>query len=177
MAEEAVHFTLQDVILGICSKITRRHPHIFGEGEDFPGWEDIKADERKGHADKSALASVAHALPALLRAQKLQKRAARTGFDWPDLAGPLAKIHEELKELAEACSEVERKDEAGDLLFAVVNLVRAHGVDAEEALRAANRKFETRFKAMEQLAGTEFSALSLDQQEELWQQVKSNERA
>src|SRR3546814_5004718 len=81
MAEEAGHFTLQDVILGICSKMTRRHPHIFGEGEYFPGWEDIKADERKGHADKSALASVAHALPALLRAEKLQKRAARTGFD------------------------------------------------------------------------------------------------
>src|SRR3546814_4755354 len=87
MAEEAGHFTLQDVILCICSKMTRRHPHIFGEGEYFPGWEDIKADERKGHADKSALASVAHALPALLRAEKLQKRAARTGFDRPDHEG------------------------------------------------------------------------------------------
>src|SRR3546814_3782102 len=87
MAEEAGHFTLQDVILGICSNMTRRHPPIFGEGEYFPGREDIKAAERKGHVDTSALASVAHALPALLRAEKLQKGAARTGFDWPDRDG------------------------------------------------------------------------------------------
>lgn len=187
IAEEAGLFDLGDVARSISEKLIARHPHIFGPhifgGAETPNrlreehWEELKAAERIRKGASSALDHVALALPALLRAQKLQKRAARTGFDWPDVAGPLAKVHEELEELADASSDIDRKEEAGDLLFAVVNLVRACGVDAEEALRAANRKFEARFKAMEQLAGTEFSTLSLDQQEELWQQVKSNERA
>ncbi|MEM6267360.1 MAG: MazG nucleotide pyrophosphohydrolase domain-containing protein, partial [Pseudomonadota bacterium] len=125
---------------------------------------------------QGALDGVALALPALLRAQKLQKRAARTGFDWPDPAGSRAKIFEEMEELNTAFSDEHKFEEAGDLLFAVVNFVRAHGIVAEDALRAANTKFETRFRAMEALAGETFPDLSLDQQEALWQQVKADEK-
>ena len=125
----------------------------------------------------SALDGVASALPALMRAQKLQKRAARTGFDWPDTEGPTAKIREEMQELAEASSQQEKAEEAGDFLFAAVNLVRAYGIDAEEALRAANTKFERRFRGMEKLAEGRFDQLSLEEQEEHWQSVKKNERA
>ena len=116
------------------------------------------------------------ALPALMRAEKLQKRAARVGFDWPDPAGPADKVREELQELAEAGDEAARIEEAGDLLFAAVNLVRAHGIAPEDALRAANAKFEARFRAMEALAASQdvdFAALDLERQEELWQAVKS----
>lgn len=181
IAEESGLFDLHDVARSIADKLMARHPHIFGNESTRTvprdeHWEALKAQERVDKGALSAIDGVAAALPALLRAQKLQKRAARTGFDWPDISGPLAKIHEELKELAEASSENERKEEAGDLLFAVVNLVRAYGINAEEALRAANHKFETRFKAMEHLAGPQFSELTLDEQEELWQQVKGGER-
>jgi ATP diphosphatase len=119
---------------------------------------------------------VALALPALMRAEKLQKRAARHGFDWPDTEGPADKVREEMAELAAAGTDEERLEEAGDLLFAAVNLVRAHGIAPEEALRAANAKFEARFRAMEALAagrGQDFAALSLDEQEALWQAVKA----
>ncbi|OGS56582.1 MAG: nucleoside triphosphate pyrophosphohydrolase [Erythrobacter sp. RIFCSPHIGHO2_12_FULL_63_10] len=182
IADEAGQFDIYDVARSISDKLVARHPHIFAGAEPDLNlreerWEAIKADERLKKGASSALDGVAHALPALLRAEKLQKRAARTGFDWPDVGGPLAKIHEEIKELAEANSEDEQKEEAGDLLFAVVNLVRTYGINAEEALRAANHKFETRFKAMEHLAGPQFPALSLDEQEDLWQRVKSNERS
>ena len=117
---------------------------------------------------------VALALPALMRAHKLQKRAARDGFDWPDTEGPEAKIIEEIEELKSASPET-LEEEAGDLLFATVNFVRAHGVDAEIALRAANAKFERRYRAMEEKAPGEFAALSLDEQEALWQAVKRDE--
>lgn len=182
IAEESGLFDMDDVARSISEKLVTRHPHIFGDAEPPKSmreerWEQIKAAERAQKGASSALDHVAIALPALLRAQKLQKRAARTGFDWPDTEGPLAKINEEIKELAEAPSDAARNEEAGDLLFAVVNLVRAYGINAEEALRAANHKFEARFKAMERLAGEEFAALSLDQQEELWQRVKNEERS
>lgn len=182
IAEEAGLFEMDDVARSISDKLVARHPHIFSDEAPVDiareeRWEALKAGERLKKGANSALDGVAHALPALLRAQKLQKRAARTGFDWPDIEGPLQKLHEELKELAEASSESERKEEAGDLLFAAVNLVRAYGINAEETLRAANHKFETRFKAMEHLAGPQFPALSLDEQEELWQRVKSDERS
>ncbi len=111
-----------------------------------------------------------------MRAEKLQKRAARAGFDWPDTGGPAAKVIEEMEELSAATSETERVEEAGDLLFAAVNLVRHNAVAPEDALRAANAKFERRFRAMEQLAaadGKEFAALSLDEQEALWLAAKS----
>ena len=176
MASEAGHFTLDDVITRICDKLERRHPHIFG-GASQGGhqlWEQIKAEERAAKSDQSALAGVAFALPALERAAKLQKRAARTGFDWPDADGPRAKIDEELQELADADPE-HRAEELGDLLFAVVNLARHLKIDPEDALRHANRKFERRFRAIETAPG--FSALSLDQMEALWQAAKTAQSA
>lgn len=176
MAEEAGHFAFADVAAAISDKMEARHPHIFGtEGGsmDSARWEDLKARERAAKGTTSALDGVALALPALLRAQKLQQRAARTGFDWPDPSGAEAKIAEELAELKAAGTDLEKFEEAGDLLFAVVNFLRAHGISAEDALRAANAKFERRFRAMEGLAGPEaFPKLSLEAQEELWQRVK-----
>ena len=177
MAEQAGHFMLQDVIDGITEKMVRRHPHIFGEGvrreDGHMHWEAIKAAERADRdSDNSALAGVAKALPALLRAEKLQKRAARTGFDWPDTRGVMAKIEEELREVHEAASPEEHQEEVGDLLFAVVNLARHLKVDAEVALRGANAKFEARFRAMEAMAGDGFAGLSLDEKERLWQSAK-----
>lgn len=177
MAEELGAFAFADVVEAIADKMEARHPHIFG---DQPGtmtetrWESLKADERAKAGATSAMDGVALALPALLRAQKLQKRAARDGFDWPDIAGPEAKITEELEELRDANGDA-LEEEAGDLLFAAVNLVRAYGVDPEAALRRGNAKFERRYRAMEALAEGRFSALSLDEQEALWQAVKDFE--
>ncbi|MBP6363023.1 MAG: nucleoside triphosphate pyrophosphohydrolase [Novosphingobium sp.] len=183
IAEEAGHFAFADVAAAISAKMEARHPHVFGNAADEGQsrdvrWEQLKADERSAKGAQSALDGVALALPALLRAEKLQKRAARVGFDWPDAQGPTDKVVEELAELASARTELERAEEAGDLLFATVNLVRAHGLSAEEALRAANLKFERRFTAMETLAAQrdqDFAALSLDEQEALWLDVKASE--
>jgi ATP diphosphatase len=176
MAEEAGHFSFADVAAAISAKMEARHPHIFSGGGgtmDDRRWEDLKAREREAKGTRSAIEGVALALPALMRAEKLQKRAARTGFDWPDPLGAEAKIAEEIAELKAATTEAAKVEEAGDLLFAAVNFVRAHGIGAEEALRAANAKFEGRFRAMEALAGPEeFPKLSLEAQEQLWQQVK-----
>jgi ATP diphosphatase len=171
MAEEARSFDLSDVLNGIADKLERRHPHIFGDAAagGHHLWETLKAEERKSHPDQSALAGVALALPALERAAKLQKRAARTGFDWPDIEGPKAKIHEELEEIATAPPEMV-EEEVGDLLFAVVNFARHLKIDPEEALRKANRKFEKRFRAIEQAPG--FGAMSLNQMEALWVEAK-----
>ena len=171
MAEKAGHFTLQDVLARISDKLERRHPHIFGGAEQGGHhlWEVIKAEERAKLDDKSALAGIAMALPALERAMKLQKRAARTGFDWPDIAGPKDKIREELDEIAEAPPE-ELEEEVGDLLFAVVNFARFLKVEPEEALRKANRKFEKRFRQIEKAPG--FADMTLDQMEELWVAAK-----
>ena len=177
MAEEAGLFTLDDVIARICDKMERRHPHIFGQASDGGHhlWEVIKAEERSVHEDKSALAGVALALPALERAAKLQRRAARTGFDWPDVSGPRAKIDEELAEL-EAETEHQRKlEEMGDLLFAVVNLARHLNIEPEAALREANRKFESRFRAIEVSPG--FEKMSLDEMEALWAEAKLTQSA
>jgi ATP diphosphatase len=181
IAEEAGQFGFDDVARTISDKLEARHPHIFA-GETPPGearderWEAIKAVERAGKGRHSAMDGVARALPALLRAEKLQKRAAREGFDWPDREGPADKLREEIAELAE-CPDDERIEEAGDLLFAAVNLVRAYGIKAEDALRAANDKFERRYRAMEALAGGgDFASLSLEEQEALWQRVKASER-
>ncbi len=175
MAEDAGHFTLDDVLNGICDKMERRHPHLFGNAEHGGHhlWEEIKAVEREKSADASALAGVAKALPALERAQKLQRRAARTGFDWSDATGPRAKIDEELAELDAETKPGAREEELGDLLFALVNLARHLNIDAEEALRKANRKFEARFRAIEKAPG--FSALSLDEMEELWVRAKADQ--
>lgn len=181
IAEEAGQFAFDDVARSISDKLEARHPHIFA-GAPPPGearderWEALKAAERAHKGATSALDGVAKALPALMRAEKLQKRAAREGFDWPDTAGPADKLVEEIGELAEASPD-KRLEEAGDLLFAAVNLVRAYGLGAEEALRAANDKFERRFRAMETLSDGTFAALTLEQQEALWQQVKQGEGA
>ena len=177
MAEEAGHFSVADVIASISDKMVRRHPHIFADQSvENWDWEAIKAEERSSGGAHSAMDGVALALPALMRAQKLQKRAARTGFDWPDVMGAIEKIGEEVEELLEAETEADRIEEAGDLLFAAVNAVRHMGVSAEDALRAANTKFERRFRAMEALGGEGFDALPLDDMEALWQRAKRNER-
>jgi ATP diphosphatase len=175
MAEELGQFTLDDVIGRICDKLERRHPHIFGDAAETPGWEAIKAAERRDKTDASALAGVATALPALDRAAKLQRRAARTGFDWPAASGPRAKIDEELQEL-DAEKNVERQtEELGDLLFAVVNLARHLKIDPEEALRKASRKFERRFRSIEKTPG--FEAMTLDEKEALWVAAKLTQPA
>lgn len=177
IAEEAGAFTFDDVAAAISDKMERRHPHIFGasvEGSHHL-WETIKAQERAEKADAGALSGVALGLPALLRAEKLQKRAARVGFDWPDAAGPRAKIDEELEEVSTAADE-DRAEEVGDLLFAVVNWARHLGVDAEAALRSANMKFERRFAVMETSAGGSIAGRALGDQEELWLAAKQAER-
>jgi nucleoside triphosphate diphosphatase len=171
MAEEAGLFVFSDVVEAICSKMTRRHPHVFA-GEAKPDWEALKALERSTEEDSSALSGVALGLPALMRAEKLQKRAARTGFDWPDADGPRAKISEEIAEVENAHTADELEDELGDLLFSVVNWARKLGVDPEVALRRANGKFEKRFRHMENAAGDRFEALDLDAMEALWQRSK-----
>ena len=177
MAEEAGHFALADVVASISDKMERRHPHIFGDAADGGNhrWEQIKAEERAAKADSGALDGAAVGLPALLRAEKLQKRAARVGFDWPDASAPRAKIDEELAEVADAATQADREEEIGDLLFAVANWARHLGVDPEAALRAGNAKFERRFKAME-AADAEFATRDLEAQEALWRAVKTAER-
>ena len=177
MAEDAGYFSLDDVIERICDKMQRRHPHIFGDAEHGGHhlWEIIKADERASDPDKSALAGVALALPALERAAKLQRRATRAGFDWPDVSGPRAKIDEELAEL-EAETDHDRKlEELGDLLFAVVNLARHLNIEPEAALREANRKFEQRFRTIEQAPG--FTDMTLEEMEALWVLAKKGQLA
>lgn len=184
IAEEAGHFTFEDVAAAISAKLEQRHPHIFGTDADdtttqAERWETLKARERAAGGATSALDGVALALPALMRAEKLQKRAARVGFDWPDPEGPKAKVLEELDELASAQNDKERLAEAGDLLFAAVNVARSHGIAAEDALRAANARFEWRFRHMEDMAkgdGRNFADLPLEEQEIYWQAAKESER-
>lgn len=175
MAEEAGHFSIADVIAGVCAKMERRHPHIFGQAEVRPDWEAMKAEERAGKAS-SHLDGVARGLPALLRARKLQARAARAGFDWPEVAPVRDKLLEELAELEAAQGEEAKLEEAGDLLFVLVNLLRHHGIEAETALRLGNAKFERRFRAMEAMAEGAFDSLTLEAQDRLWNLVKSGEK-
>jgi ATP diphosphatase len=175
IAEEAGLFALPDVIEAISDKMERRHPHIFGDARTGGHhlWEQVKADERTAKGATSILDGVALGLPALARAEKLQKRAARTGFDWPDAEGPRAKITEELGELDAEIDPVRQEEELGDLLFAVVNLARHLKIDAEEALRKANRKFETRFRAIE--VEPRFGELTLEEKEALWVRAKRDQ--
>jgi ATP diphosphatase len=177
MAQEAGRFDFDAVADAISDKMERRHPHLFGAADQGGHhlWEQIKAVERGARGHESALDGIALALPALMRAEKLQKRAARTGFDWPDPSGARAKIDEELAEVEAAATPEDRAEEIGDLLFATVNWARKLGVDPEVALRAANAKFERRFRAMEAEAGDAFATLDLEAQEALWQRAKSNE--
>ncbi len=173
IAEDLGHFVFADVVTAISDKMERRHPHIFGDVAEGGHhlWEQIKAEERRAKAASGTLDGVALGLPALMRAEKLQNRAARVGFDWPDEAGPRAKIDEEMQEIVEATPDT-LEEEFGDLLFTVVNWARHRGVDAEAALRNANLKFERRFRGMEEIAGEGFPALDLEAKEALWQDVK-----
>jgi nucleoside triphosphate diphosphatase len=172
MAEEQGIFDIADVIAAIAAKMTRRHPHIFGEASESPGWETLKAAEREAHPDDSALAGVALALPALKRAEKIQRRAARVGFDWPDARGPRQKIDEELGEIERAESDEDRAAEIGDLLFSIVNYARHVGVNPETALRDSVARFEKRFRKVEAIADKPLSEMNIDELEALWQRAK-----
>jgi ATP diphosphatase len=193
MAEEAGAFDIDEVIHSLVDKMVARHPHVFGDAAidsaeaQTGAWEVMKAAERAEKAKDgpvSALDGVALGLPALMRAEKLTKRAGRVGFDWPSPEPVLDKLHEEIGELEEAIARPERDqahvaEELGDMLFVVANLCRKLSVDPEEALRAANAKFVKRFSGMEELArsrGLDFASLSLDEQEALWTEVKAAER-
>lgn len=172
IAEELGAFALNDVMTAICAKMVRRHPHIFGTDRCSPGWEALKAAERSGGEDQSALAGIALSLPALKRAEKIQKRAARVGFDWPDAVGPRSKVDEELGEFDAASEVKDRAAELGDLLFSVVNLARHHAIDPEAALRDASARFESRFRRVEEIAGTALSTLDIVELEALWEDAK-----
>ncbi|MGQ0558901.1 MAG: nucleoside triphosphate pyrophosphohydrolase [Sphingosinicella sp.] len=174
IAEESGAFSLADVIAAIGAKMIRRHPHIFGNAATNPGWEALKAAERE-KPGAGTLHGVALALPALRRAEKIQHRAARVGFDWPDAQGPRRKIDEELDEILAADGPVEREAELGDLLFAVVNYARHLGVDPEDALRKAVARFESRFHQMEKMTDKPLKNLDLDGMEQLWQKAKLGE--
>lgn len=191
MAREQGVFDFSDIVDGICSKMLRRHPHVFAdadyasEEELHAAWEAEKEKERE-HTSKGAsgvLDGVARALPALTRAAKLQKRAARVGFDWPDTQGVLEKCREEFQELEEAQQQKDAAaiaEEFGDLLFSMVNLSRHLKLDAEQCLRQANDKFARRFQHMEQLLHSReqtLEQLSLEEMDVAWEQVKNNESA
>ena len=192
MADEAGLFNIDDVTNGITEKMVRRHPHVFGDAQarsakmQRGAWEAQKADERAAKTANnytvSALDGVATALPALLRSSKLQKRAARTGFDWTDPQDIFDKLHEETNEVRDAIqngTQADIEEEIGGLLFVAANLARRLDVDPEEALRRANQKFMRRFTAMEEIARDKkvaFDKLDLDEQEALWQAVKKSEK-
>lgn len=189
MGEEAGHFSFDTVVQAISDKMVARHPHVFGDAsrdksadQQTADWEAIKASERAGKAQQGTLEGVAIGLPALLRALKLQKRAARVGFDWPSTAQVLDKIVEEAAELVEAkdqLSQSEVEEEYGDLLFVMANLGRHLGLDPEAALRAANAKFTRRFEGVEALLterGKTPADSDLAEMDALWDAVKEAER-
>jgi ATP diphosphatase len=190
LAEEQGAFSFADVAAGIADKLTRRHPHVFADAtyasaaEQTSAWEQFKAAERDAHGARGTLDGVARALPALVRAHKLGKRAAGVNFDWPNTSGVRDKVREELAELDEAVNgregEARMSEELGDLLFVIANWARHLGLDAEAALRGANAKFERRFAFIEAAAGQQglaLSGLSAQQWETLWQAAKDTEKA
>ena len=187
MAEEEGRFDFGDVVEAVTTKMIRRHPHVFGSEQakadaasqkDF--WENLKAGERAVAGHTSILDDVASALPALMRAEKLQRRASSVGFDWNNAALVIDKIAEEAWEVAEARTQAEREEEVGDLLFVVANLARHLKVDPEAALRAANAKFTRRFHHIEAglvARGIKPGTASLEEMEGLWQEAKALEKA
>jgi MazG family protein len=188
IAEGAGRFTLDDVARGISEKLVRRHPHVFG-GSDvattdgvLQQWEEIKRAE-KGDEEKPYLHGVGKGLPGLIRAAKLQKKAAKVGFDWPEESGVLAKIREELDELQAAMAGQDQQavsEEMGDLLFSVVNLARFRKIDPEILMAAANTKFEKRFGEMEhrlKSAGLTLEAATAAQMEDAWEAAKTRAQA
>jgi MazG family protein len=191
MAEEEGSFDFADVVESISSKMIARHPHVFGDAEvssaadQTRAWEDIKAVERqrKGDEAQGILGNVPVALPALVRAVKLQKRAARVGFDWTERTDVLAKLKEEIAELEEAMASGQdeaAREELGDVLFVIANLARHLDADPEDTLARANAKFERRFRRVEALLaaqGRSTGQATLDEMEALWQQAKREERS
>ncbi|MDP6357298.1 MAG: nucleoside triphosphate pyrophosphohydrolase [Planctomycetota bacterium] len=188
IASEAGQFDIGDCIEGIVSKLRHRHPHVFGEenaatpDEVMKIWRRQKAKEEGEEEKKSLLDSVPQSLPALSQAQHMTKECSRVGFDWGEPAGALEKVFEELDELKEtldeSLSQDARESEMGDLFFALVNVSRLLGIDAEEALRKANKKFKQRFRQVETLAdeaGRDLSEMDLQEMDELWDKVKSEE--
>ncbi|MEM8688190.1 MAG: nucleoside triphosphate pyrophosphohydrolase [Pseudomonadota bacterium] len=190
MASEEGAFSLDEVIEGISTKMVRRHPHVFGDEQTRKAgvakgfWEKIKASEKQARGEResvSILNDVPLPLPALTRAEKLQKRAARAGFDWPDPSGAHGKVKEELAELEQAVhggGREQMSEEFGDLLFSMVNLARHHGIDPEEALRRANFKFTGRFQHIErQLAarGSSPETATLEEMDALWDEAKAQD--
>ncbi len=187
IASENGDFTMADVLEGINRKIIHRHPHVFKdtqlEGVEgvLKNWEKLKEDERKQNGvddEKGLLDGAPRSLPALILAQEYQDRAARVGFDWPSIEPVIQKVHEELLEVEQALNEEELTRELGDLLFAVVNLIRWHKVDAESALRGMNRRFAKRFKYIEQQArkkGRKLSEMTLEEMDRFWEEAKSLE--
>jgi ATP diphosphatase len=187
IAEEQGLFDFGDVVAAVTSKMIARHPHVFA-GQPVPdsaqaqvsAWETIKAKERTARPAAGLLDDVASALPALARAEKLQKRASNVGFDWNNADLVIDKIAEEAREVAQAQTQAEREEEIGDLLFVVANLARHLKVDPEAALRAANSKFTRRFQYIEaalKARGIALGDASLAEMESLWQQAKSEEKA
>lgn len=192
MAEEAGHFRFDDVVAAICNKMVTRHPHVFAEAkadtadEVLINWDAIKRREREaaGDEDRSSLAGIARGLPEWQRAIKLQKRAAKVGFDWPDVNPVFDKLQEEIDEVraefATGADPARLTDEIGDVLFVCTNLARHAHVEVSTALRHANAKFERRFRRMEAIAadaGELLEGKSLEQQEDLWQRAKQEERS
>jgi tetrapyrrole methylase family protein/MazG family protein len=188
IGHEYGEFSMVDILEGIYHKIVSRHPHVFsdldldGTDQVLKNWEKLKAEERaeKGEEQKGVLDGISPALPALTQAQTVQRRAARVGLDWAEIQGVLEKAAEELEELKQAEDQKERAHELGDLLFALVNLSRWYGIDAESALREANQRFRARFAEVEQAARAEGKALedySLQELDHFWEQAKRRERA
>ena len=185
MEEEKGGFTFDDICDEACKKLIRRHPHVFGDvsastsDEVLDTWDAVKRQEKQQKTASGAMADVARALPALWRAEKIQKKARKEGFDWPDWHGARDKITEELQELDEAIASGEGvEEELGDLLASVVNLARLLKIDPEGALNGSSDRFVRRFSRMEELAGEKgvvLSQLSLDEQELLWQKAKAEE--
>ncbi len=189
MAEEAGHFNFNDVAAHVTAKMIHRHPHVFGDTKadsaaDVEGriWEDMKAQEKRKKDQDSILGDVPLALPAVLRAQKLQKRAARVGFEWPEAVQVLDKLEEEIQELRQAIAnkdEANIHEEIGDTLFCVINYGRMIGVDCETALRDVNQKFERRFRGIERelkARGKTFEQTTLDEMESIWVAEKLKEK-
>lgn len=185
IALEDGEFSMVGILQDITKKIVSRHPHVFADlnlddtGKVLANWERLKAAERqqKGALDQGVLDGIAAALPALSQAQTIQKRVSRVGFDWPQVQGVIEKIAEEVEELQQADTEEQRKDELGDLFFALVNLSRWYDIDAESALREANSRFRKRFAFLEKQArksGRNLEDFSLEEMDAVWEQAKNS---
>lgn len=185
IAREEGAFDMQDVCTGICKKLILRHPHIFGTADKLTKadqtldlWEEVKRKEKHQQTYTDAMNDVAKSLPALIYAEKVQSRAKRSGFDWPEVSGAMDKVREETEELAQAIKQPEQaEEELGDLLFAAVNVARRLEIDPERALMKSTEKFMKRFALVEQAAGEELKTMSLEQMTALWQQAKAQTKS